>query len=153
TGRRVALKVITSDLSKHDQVMARFEREVRAAGTIESEHIVQVFDAGHDDASDRPYMVMEFLDGEDLQQVSRRLGAVPTDLVVRIVAQPCRGLAKAHARGIIHRDIKPGNLFLAKRDNGDLLLKILDFGIAKVKMDHLQTAEEGGLTRTGTMLG
>src|SRR5580698_7030898 len=132
TGRRDALKVIRSQaLLKPDNAVARFHREARAAGAIDSKHIAHVLDAGVDEGSGRPYLVMEFLSGEDLQHMLHRLGHLPVDVALRIVAQACTGLAKAHHAGVIHRDIKPANLFLAREDGEDVIVKLLDFGIAK----------------------
>jgi serine/threonine protein kinase len=154
TGRRVALKVIiTAELAKNDVLVGRFQREAKAAGSIETEHIVQVLDTGVDPKSELPYMVMEFLDGEDVQKLVHTLGPVAPDLALRIVAQACLGLQKAHEAGVVHRDVKPANLFLTKRDGEQRLVKLLDFGIAKVKMEQSQSNESAGLTRTGSMLG
>jgi hypothetical protein len=154
TGRRVALKlIVTAELAKNPMLVARFQREAKAAGAIETEHIVQVLDTGTDGPSGLPYMVMEFLEGEDVQQLIRRVGPLPPDVALRIVAQACLGLQKAHDAHVVHRDVKSANLFVTKRDGGTRLVKLLDFGIAKVKMEQAQSAENAGLTRTGSMLG
>jgi eukaryotic-like serine/threonine-protein kinase len=154
TGRRVAVKVINSgDLSRNEMLISRFQREAKAAGAIDTQHITQVLDTGTDRDTSLPYMVMEYLSGEDLQQTLKRLGPIMPDLALRIVAQTCLGLQKAHEAGVVHRDIKPANLFLARRDAGEVIVKLLDFGIAKVKMDHANETESAGLTRTGNMLG
>jgi eukaryotic-like serine/threonine-protein kinase len=152
TGSRVAIKLIVSNDIK-EEVFVRFQREARAAGTIDSQHIVRIFDMGTDERSGSPYMVMERLFGEDLSQVMRRVGPMAPDVSCSLVAQAALGVAKAHESGVIHRDIKPANLFMHDGDTGNIVVKILDFGIAKVRMDALQRAEEGGLTRTGSMLG
>ncbi len=154
TGRRVAVKVISSPSLVGDAtVIGRFQREARVAGSIDTQHITQVLDAGVDRESGLPFLVMEFLAGEDLQHVIKRLGPLSPDLALRITAQACLGLQKAHDSGVVHRDIKPANLYLAKRDAGEIIIKLLDFGIAKVKMDQAQDAENAGLTRTGSMIG
>jgi serine/threonine-protein kinase len=154
TGRRVAVKVINSgDMSRNPMLISRFQREAKAAGAIDTQHITQVLDTGTDPESGLPYMVMEFLSGEDLQQALKRVGPIIPDLALRIIAQTCLGLQKAHDAGVVHRDIKPANLFLARRDAGEIIVKVLDFGIAKVKMDHANETESAGLTRTGNMLG
>ena len=155
TGRRVAIKVITGDLGRDPELVARFELEARAAGAIESEHIAQVLDVGVDPGSGAPFLVMEFLVGEDLDRTFERLGALTPDVAVRIGVQACIGLGMAHAQGIVHRDIKPANLFLAERDGGEIRVKVVDFGIAKVEGNALdiQTAQKGPLTRLGTFLG
>jgi serine/threonine-protein kinase len=154
TGRRVAVKVISSpDIIRDPSVVTRFQREARAAGGIDTQHITQVLDAGVDQESGLPFLVMEYLTGEDLQQLIKRLGPLAPELALRIVAQACLGLQKAHETGVVHRDMKPANLFLAKRDAGEIIVKLLDFGIAKVKMDQAQETESAGLTKDGSMLG
>lgn len=153
TGARVAIKLIVSNDIK-EEVFVRFQREARAAGTIDSHHIVRIFDMGTDDRSGSPYMVMERLIGEDLSQLMRRVGPLAPTVACALIAQATLGLAKAHESGVVHRDIKPANLFLHDGgDQGAVVVKILDFGIAKVLMDVMQRSEEGGLTRTGSMLG
>src|SRR5690349_16972226 len=153
TGRRVALKVIMGQFAKDEGLVARFHREARAAGSIETQHITQVLDTGFDKESELPFMVMEFLEGEDVQHLLKRTGPIHPDIALRIVAQACLGLQKAHDKNVVHRDIKPANLFLAKRDAGEIIIKLLDFGIAKTKMDQSQETESAGLTKTGNMLG
>ncbi|MBX3190369.1 MAG: protein kinase [Labilithrix sp.] len=153
TGSRVAIKLIVSNDIK-EEVFVRFQREARAAGTIDSHHIVRIFDMGTDERTRSPYMVMERLYGEDLSQLMRRVGPLMPQAAVALAAQAALGLAKAHESSIVHRDIKPANLFLHDGgDAGEVVVKLLDFGIAKVLMDAMQRAEEGGLTRTGSMLG
>ncbi len=153
TGSRVAIKLIVSSDIK-EEVFVRFQREARAAGTIDSHHIVRIFDMGTDERSGSPYMVMERLIGEDLSQLMRRVGPLAPTVACALIAQSALGLAKAHESGVVHRDIKPANLFLHDGgDHGEVVVKILDFGIAKVLMDVMQRSEEGGLTRTGSMLG
>jgi serine/threonine-protein kinase len=157
TGKRVALKIMHL-ASGHDDpeearsFVARFEREVRFAGSLETQHIARVFDAGMDGEGGRPFMAMELLDGEDLHHVLRRLAPMPTDLALRIVAQACVGLERAHEAGIVHRDIKPSNLFLAKNEFGDLVVKVLDFGIAKGIGGKIDV-DQKTLTETGTLVG
>jgi eukaryotic-like serine/threonine-protein kinase len=154
TGRRVAIKVITNLHSRNESLLQRFELEARAAGTIESEHIVAVLDVGRDETSGAPYLVMEYLVGEDVQHLSERLGPMPADLTMRVGVQALLGLAKAHAQGIVHRDIKPANLFLTERDGGELRVKVLDFGIAKVTGSELDSGEKKRpITRTGSFVG
>jgi serine/threonine-protein kinase len=99
-------------------------------------------------------MVLEYLVGEDLLQVIRRLGPLAADVAMRITAQACQGVSRAHTAGVIHRDIKPANIFLARGDDGVLTVKVLDFGVAKFKGDNdVGASSAGGLTRTGSMLG
>ena len=153
TGSRVAIKLIVSNDIK-EEVFVRFQREARAAGQIDSHHIVRIFDMGTDDRSGSPYVVMERLVGEDVSQLMRRVGPLAPTVACSLIAQSALGLAKAHESGVVHRDIKPANLFLHDGgEQGEVVVKILDFGIAKVLMDVMQRSEEGGLTRTGSMLG
>ena len=154
TGRRVALKVIVSELlAKEDGIIARFQREARASGAIDSQYVVQVLDSGVDTTTKNPYLVMEYLAGEDLGQLIHRLDVLPPDLALRITAQACLGLQRAHDAGIIHRDIKSANTFLARRDHGERIVKLLDFGIAKVRADQFAEGGDHKLTRTGSMIG
>ncbi len=154
TGRRVAIKVIsTGDFTKDAQLVGRFQREAKAAGAVDTQHICQVLDTGTDPTSGLPFMVMEYMSGEDVQQLLRRVGPISGDLALRVVAQVCMGLQKAHDAHVVHRDIKPANIYLAKGDGGSVIVKVLDFGIAKVKMETASEAGDAGLTRTGTMLG
>ncbi|WP_437282465.1 serine/threonine-protein kinase [Sorangium sp. So ce375] len=154
TGRRCAVKVISSaDLTRDPKVVSRFQREARAAGAIDTQHITQVLDAGVDRGSNLPFLAMEFLAGEDVHELIKRTGPLAPDLALRIVAQSCIGLQKAHEASVVHRDIKPHNLFLARRDAGEILVKLLDFGIAKVKMDRANETESADLTRTGNLIG
>ena len=154
TGRRCAVKVISSEgLTKDPNVVGRFQREARASGAVDTQYIAQVLDAGVDRESGLPFMVVEYLDGEDLQNLLKRVGPLAPELVLRIAAQCCLGLQKAHEATVVHRDIKPANLFLTKRDAGEIIVKVLDFGIAKVKMEAAQTADGADLTKTGNLLG
>ncbi len=155
TGRRVAVKVIVpAALAGGVDIIARFQREARASGSIDSPFVVQVLDAGVDAATGAPYMVMECLAGEDVQGAVARLGPLSSDVLLRITAHACHGLNKAHEAGIVHRDIKSANLFLAHRDGDtrEIITKILDFGIAKVRASPLP-GEDHKLTKTGSMLG
>ena len=153
TGRRVAVKVITAgDLTKGDPRVLRFAREARAAGALVSDHIAGVLDAGEDPVTGAPFMVMEYLEGEDLLHLLKRNGPLRPDAALRIVAQACLGLQKAHEAGVVHRDIKPANLFLCRRDEGAVLVKLLDFGIAKIRHDDTVDAHTP-LTSTGNVLG
>jgi tRNA A-37 threonylcarbamoyl transferase component Bud32 len=154
TGRRCALKLIRSpELLADAQLVSRFEREARAAGAIASRHIAQVFDAGVDADAKLPFLVMEYLEGEDLHDLLERTGPLPTDLVLRIAAQACLGLHKAHEANVVHRDIKPHNLYLCLQDAGEVVVKLLDFGVAKIKMDQASTLAGANLTAPGSVLG
>jgi serine/threonine-protein kinase len=154
TGRNVAVKVISNEAVAQDEVMtARFEREAQAAAKVHSQHIVEILDAGRDPDSGHPFMVMEALRGEDVYAVFERLGPLPPQLALRIGVQTSMGLAKAHGVGVVHRDIKPANLFLTEKDGDELVVKLLDFGVAKFKMDAATETANQALTQTGSMLG
>ena len=154
SSRRVAVKVIsTGDESRDRALVGRFHREAKATMSIDTDHIVRVFDTGNDAVSGQPFMVMEYLVGEDLAQAFKRLGPLPPETALRIVAQATFGLEKAHAARVVHRDIKPANLFLAEKEGGGLIVKVLDFGIAKIKMDQANITDSKSLTRTGSMVG
>jgi len=150
-GRRVAVKIILArDLQKKRAHIKRFHREARAAGSVDSRHIAQVLDTGTLEDG-RPYMVMELLVGEDFGQLLRRIGPLAPEVATAVVAQACRGLAKAHEAGVIHRDLKPANVFLAERD-GEIVVKLIDFGIAKFDVE-LDNFKDSTLTKTGSLLG
>ena len=155
TGARVAVKVITAEAAASEVLMSRFAREAEAAAAIDTPHIVRVLGSGRDEERHLPFLVMEYLDGEDLHQLIKRLGALSPDLALRIAAQACLGLQKAHEARIVHRDIKPANFFLAQMANGERVVKLLDFGVAKIKSDPTaaSSADAAELTRTGSMLG
>jgi serine/threonine protein kinase len=150
---RVAIKLLLPEvLDPEDGTrLVRFQREATAASAVDTEHIVRVLGFGTDPAMEEPYMVMELLHGEDLDHLLARVGRLPPDVVLRIAAQACLALEKAHEARVIHRDIKPANLFLARRAGGDVVVKILDFGIAKIK--HTSGELSSDLTRSGTILG
>ena len=153
TGNRVAVKVIAADLAEDPSLVTRFHREARTVAALDTPHVVKVMDTGVDQDTQLPYMVMEFLEGEDLRQLLKRLGPLPAELALRIAAQACRALEMAHQQKILHRDIKPANLFLARQ--GDLrVVKLLDFGVAKIQHgENNGDAEVTNLTRTGSMIG
>ncbi|MEZ4222245.1 MAG: protein kinase [Polyangiaceae bacterium] len=152
TGRIVALKVIRElgDGPEDREVwLERFRREARVIGKLDTPHVVQVLDAGRDTERELPFIAMELLSGQDLKELLGEKGTLEPHLALRLVGQACRGLASAHAAGVVHRDIKPGNIFVARRADGSLVVKVLDFGIAKVTED---TVGED-LTKTGNHLG
>lgn len=147
---RVAIKLIRPD-RRDSSSLPRFHREARAASAIDTEHIVQVLGFGTDPETGAPYMVMELLEGEDLDVLLDRVGTLAPDAVLRIAAQVCRALENAHRSRVIHRDIKPANIFLARRPSGDIVVKLLDFGLAKIKPGPGDLTS--GLTRSGGMMG
>jgi serine/threonine-protein kinase len=152
--QRVAVKVLHETTDDDGTLIGRFAREACATAMLDSPHIVRVLDADEDGPSGRPFMVMEYIEGEDVHHLLKRLGRISPDLALRIVAQACLGLIEAHQARIIHRDIKPANLFLAEGPGGARIVKLLDFGIAKILRDPAGAGESThALTQTGTMLG
>ena len=149
-GLRVALKFPHREFLGDPIVVARFMREARAAAEIGSEHIVEVHDLG-ETQDGMPFIVMEFLEGRDLGQLLADEGWIDSERAASLGVQACRALASAHARGIVHRDIKPDNLFIAKEGHSRELLKILDFGVAKLR-DSVVRAEPK-LTATNIVVG
>lgn len=147
-GHRVAIKMMLPEASGHPEMLARFEREARAAAGLSSEHVARVTDVGYFD-NGMPYMVMEFLEGEDVEQCIRREKQLPVADAVRYFIQACIGLGDAHTHGLVHRDVKPSNIFLARRQSGRIVVKILDFGIAKAPLSPTNPA----LTRTTVTMG
>jgi serine/threonine-protein kinase len=143
-GSPVAIKLIDESIAKHPEVLARFEREAQAAASLRSPHVVQVLDYGVDDKT--PFIAMELLDGESLEERLERLGKLSLHETVRVITQVARAVARAHELGIVHRDLKPGNIFLVRNDD-DEVAKVLDFGIAKKDETAATT------TRTGAMVG
>ncbi len=149
-GKRVAMKFVDASLSRNKDAVARFQREAQAASAVESSHIVEIFDAGASD-DELPYIVMELLRGEDLGHRIRRCGRLELAEALPVVAQILRGLHRAHEAGIVHRDLKPDNIFLVDRDDATDFVKILDFGISKVR--RTGGVPDQTITRQGTVLG
>jgi serine/threonine-protein kinase len=148
-GTDVAIKVLLDQNGNRDDVR-RFIREARATVRLRSEHVARVLDVGTLEDG-RPYIVMERLEGSDLRDVleeSRVLGVADA---VGYVVQACEGLAEAHGAGVVHRDLKPGNLFLTKSVHGQPLVKVLDFGISKLDPRHSENKLK--LTTSGEVFG
>ena len=137
---RVALKFLRPEMLKMPDVVARFDREARAAVKLKSEHVARVTDVGKTEAG-VPYMVMEFLQGNDLAEVLSMTGPLPVAQAIEYVIQACEGVGEAHARGIVHRDIKPENLFVLTRSDGWRSIKVLDFGISKTVLLGASTVD------------
>ncbi|MEM9877219.1 MAG: serine/threonine-protein kinase, partial [Myxococcota bacterium] len=149
TDEKLALKLLHPALADNDAAIRRFRTEARAPVQIDSEHVVRVVDADVAAAlGGVPYLVMERLKGHDLRSDLKRRGALPAGEVVLYLRQVARALDKAHALGIIHRDLKPANLYVQRREDGSPLVKVLDFGIAKLTDD---AAKE--LTVAGQVFG
>jgi serine/threonine-protein kinase len=128
--QRVALKVLVPGMVAPTDAIERFSLEAAAIARIASEHVVRVMDAGSL-PSGAPYLVMEYLDGCDLEQLLRERGRMPPAVVVDFALQSLEALAHAHAARVIHRDLKPANLFLARSADGREIIKLVDFGISK----------------------
>ena len=128
--QRVAVKVLLPDAATSELIVERFAREAQANARIQSEHVARVMDAGST-ATGAPFLVMEYLEGCDLEELLMVEGPLPLSDVVDYMMQALEALAHAHAVGIVHRDIKPANLFLACRPDGGNAIKMLDFGISK----------------------
>jgi serine/threonine protein kinase len=149
--QRIALKFMHStQASASPEAVTRFLREARAAARIQSEHVARVSDVGTLD-NGAPYLVMEYLEGQDLDSLLGARGSLPVDLAIDYAMQGCEGLAEAHAAGIVHRDLKPANLFLARRSDGSVRVKLLDFGISK--MSATPGGLDGGMTNTQALMG
>lgn len=151
TGRRVALKLIheRTITSGGPAARRRFEREARAAAAVDSLHVVQILDSGDDERSGMPFIVMEYLQGVDLRAVLSR-GPLPERLAIAVATQISMALHKAHEGEVIHRDLKPANVFISKADGGRRIVKLLDFGIAKIASEGSETVD---LTSTGDLVG
>jgi len=149
--RRVAIKFLLPDYAQHREASQRFLREARAAVKIQSEHVARVIDVGTMEGG-APYMVMEFLEGQDLSGVLEDRKLLPVEEAVGHVLEACEAIAEAHSVGIVHRDLKPANLFLSRQPDGSSRIKVLDFGISKATMTST-TGVDPSLTRTSSMMG
>ena len=138
-GRTVAVKMLVSDIDVSEETRERFFREARSAGQLTHRNIITIYDFGEENG--RAYIVMELLVGESLTALLAREAHLPLEQQVEIMARMCEGLAFAHSRGIVHRDVKPANLFIT----ADGQLKILDFGVARIASSKL--------TRSGLIVG
>jgi serine/threonine-protein kinase len=147
---KVALKFLLPDALKNSEALARFEREARAAVKIKSEHIARVIDVGKLD-NGSPYMVMEYLEGGDLSGMLAKSGKLPVEQAVDFILQASEAIAEAHALGIVHRDLKPANLFCIRRRDGQLCIKVLDFGISKVT--RAGSHPDMSMTKTTAVIG
>ncbi|WP_437977340.1 protein kinase [Sorangium sp. So ce295] len=148
--QRVAMKFLHSLRSDGGDPAERFRREARALARIKSEHVARVLDVGSLEGG-MPYMVMEFLEGNDLAHEIRARGPLPVMEAVGYMLQALDAMAEAHATGIVHRDLKPANLFLSLRPDGDRVIKVLDFGISKSLLGI--SRDQVALTQTASLLG
>jgi len=146
-GGAVAIKMLRRDVLNDRDAVERFTREAKAAHQLRSEHVARVLDVGNFEDG-VPYMVMEFLDGQNLGELLEQTGCLAAPLATQMMLQTAEALAEAHSIGIVHRDVKPTNLFYTWRPDGSALIKVLDFGISKSPMGtDLQ------LTQTQSLLG
>jgi eukaryotic-like serine/threonine-protein kinase len=130
-GKRLAVKVMHRELLAYPELAMRFRREAKVTSELNHPNIVNVFGFGATPAG-QPYLVMELLDGEDLQTRLERVGPLPLETVVQIVNQVASALAEAHAAGVVHRDLKTDNVFLVQAPDGGVVAKVVDFGLSKV---------------------
>ena len=148
----VAIKFLRPEVQNKPEIVRRFAREARAAVRIKSEHAARVFDVGVMPGRG-PYLVMEYLEGKDLADVLVETGALSIRRAVELTLQACEALAVAHSNEIIHRDVKPENLFLARRADGTEILKVLDFGISKVALTGSVFGGDISLVKTQDLMG
>ncbi|HWP45430.1 MAG TPA: serine/threonine-protein kinase, partial [Blastocatellia bacterium] len=146
--RQVALKVLNRSCSEDPEIVKRFENEAASAGRIHHRNVVMVFESRSTDDG-QLYVAMEYVDGQSLRDHIAERGPLPLEEVVEITGQVSAGLAAAHKLGIVHRDIKPDNIMLARDEDGSLVVKVLDFGIARLS----EPGATGTQTRTGMVMG
>ena len=152
-GKRVAVKVLAAELAASTIVIERFFREARAAASVRSPYIVDVYDSGRLDDG-RPFIAMELLEGESLYDRMARVRIIDADTTLRCIVHTARGLMKAHSSGIVHRDLKPENIFLTTGEDGEDICKILDFGLAKFYAPvNPEEKAQKRLTREGAVFG
>jgi serine/threonine protein kinase len=140
--RQVAVKLLAEHLAEDPTFVSRFQREAQAAARLVHPNIVQVFDSGQDESTGQYFIVMEYIEGSSCAEILRDDGWVEVDEAISIIDQACEGLHYAHRHGVVHRDVKPGNLLRARE--GDV--KLADFGIAKA-------TEQSSITQVGSVLG
>ncbi len=149
-GRAVAVKMLHPCYGNHGEIRARFEREAKTLSALAHPHIVAVSDCGRVDGM--LYLVMELLEGQTLAELLDE-GPLDPDVAIDMAKDALRGLAFAHARGVLHRDIKPGNVFLERGEDGKPRVKLFDFGLAKLGEPEVADQRGGPLTRVGTVMG
>ena len=140
--RRVAVKLLAEHLAEDPTFVSRFQREAQAAARLVHPNVVQVFDSGLDERTGQHFIVMEYIEGQSCAEILRDHGWVEVEEAVSIVEQACEGLHYAHRNGVVHRDVKPGNLLRAREGE----VKLADFGIAKA-------TEQSSITQVGSVLG
>jgi eukaryotic-like serine/threonine-protein kinase len=140
--RRVAVKLLAEHLAEDPTFVSRFQREAQAAARLVHPNIVQVFDSGQDESTGQYFIVMEYIEGRSCAEILRDDGWLEVDQAIVIIDQACEGLHYAHRHGVVHRDVKPGNLLRAREGE----VKLADFGIAKA-------TEQSSITQVGSVLG
>ena len=148
--RKLAVKFLHPQYADNEEVVTRFQREAQSAARIGHENIIEITDMGTADDG-APYIVMEFLEGDDVKGVLETDGVMPVPRAANIMVQALSALQAAHDVGIIHRDLKPENIYLVRKSSNPDYVKLLDFGISKFK--ELETDGQKALTQTGTVLG
>jgi serine/threonine protein kinase len=143
----VAIKILRRDAAADEEIVTRFLREGQLAVKLRSEHVARIHDISRTDDG-LPYMVMELLQGADLGQLVEQYGAMAAPIAVDLLLQSCDAIVEAHSLGIVHRDIKPTNLFVSFRPDQTAIVKVLDFGISKAA-----GGTDMSLTQTQSMLG
>jgi eukaryotic-like serine/threonine-protein kinase len=146
-GKLMAMKLLTGELTRDRDLVERFKREALMASQLSHPNTVQVFDFGNSEGL--TYLAMEYLRGEDLGRIVRKNGSLSTARTAKIVIQICSSLAEAHDKGIVHRDLKPENIFILRGQSGDDVVKVLDFGLAKLR----ESSELGEVTTRGAIVG
>lgn len=149
--RPVAIKVLFQHLSQDDEALARFRREAKAAAALSHPNVAQLFDSGVLDGG-QPYLVFEYVKGLTLGERIEMLGPLTAEQAVMVFIQICDALQATHELGIIHRDIKPGNIMFTQNEAGDIKAKLVDFGLARATADSAVDMGDN-LTRTGETLG
>jgi len=158
SGRRVAVKWMHGQsFAEDDPNLLRFQQEARIAGALDSPHVTAVYECAREPEKNVVFQVMELLEGEDLSVLLNRVGALDPTVALRIATQACAGLSAAHEAGVVHRDIKPENIFLSRQGSPKIVVKLLDFGIAKIRQskDGIPgvTVPIHSMTSSGDMLG
>ena len=151
-GERVAIKVLSHTASENRDALARLQREARILARVRNEHVVHVIDLGELD-NGTPFIVMEHLIGRDLGNLLEEHGRLVPPRAVDFVLQACVALAAAHANGVVHRDLKPDNLYCVTREDGAPLIKVLDFGVSRFERSSEEGALQFSVTSTNTVLG
>lgn len=149
-GRTVAVKIVSDDLVSRPKSLARFRREVHLASLLHHPNVVEMFDSGH--VGGKHFLVMEFVEGQSLNEWLRQFGKLPIDWACEFARQAALGLQHAHERGLVHRDVKPGNILVVDRVEGGVpVVKLTDFGLARIARDRPDA--DGELTHSGEIMG